>query len=159
MPSTIRIRFTRNNTLTSHVIRAFTWSDYSHVEFAMDMGYLGALGWGGKSKSGIPFKSGVQLRPLDYNWTGQFQMAEIEVPDENTKQKILKFAMSQIDKPYDWTAILGLGLHRDWHEHDSWFCSEYVAESFVEGNFPLIRDIVDRVTPGMLYDLESVKLV
>lgn len=159
MTSTVRLRFTKNNTITSHVIRAFTWSDYSHVEFALDTGFLGALGWGGKSKSGIQFKGGVQLRPFDYNYTGEFQAAEVDVPDENTKQQILKFAMSQIGKSYDWTAILGIGFHRDWHENDSWFCSELIAEAFEQAKFPLIRDSVNRITPGMLYELEQVKLV
>jgi hypothetical protein len=159
MTSTISLRFTKNNTISSHVIRTFTWSDYSHIEFALDTGFLGALGWGGKSKSGIKYKSGVQIRPFDYNPSCEYQAAEVDVPNENIKQQILKFAVSQLEKPYDWTAIVGMGLHRDWHEKDSWFCSELVAEAFLEGGYPLIREYVNRVTPGMLYELGEVRLV
>lgn len=158
MTSTIRLRFTKNNSITSRVIRALTWSDYSHVEFALDTGFLGSLGWGGKTKSGVSYSGGVQLRPFDYNSTCEFQAAEIDVADENTKQKILRFAMDQIGKPYDWTAVIGIEFHRDWNEDDGWFCSELFAAAFLQGGDPLIRDVVDRITPGMLYELERIKL-
>lgn len=152
--SVIRLRFTKNNNLTSPVIRFLTWSKYSHVEFLLDTGYLGAL------------VDGVKLRPFDYNPTCKYQMAEVTIPEEQglgvseaIKQSILKFAMDQIGKPYDWTALVGLEIHRDWHSPDSWFCSELIAAAFDKGGFPLIRNIDDRVTPGMIYESELVKLL
>ncbi|KAG0188260.1 hypothetical protein DFQ28_005152 [Apophysomyces sp. BC1034] len=63
-------------------------------------------------------------------------------------------AASQIGKPYDYTAILGLGLRRDWQQDDAWFCSESVAWAFDSAGHPLFRpDSLRRVTPQHLWML------
>ena len=63
-------------------------------------------------------------------------------------------AASQIGKPYDYTAILGLGLRRDWQEEDAWFCSELVAWAFQHAGEPLFRaECLRRVTPQHLWML------
>lgn len=38
--------------------------------------------------------------------------------------------VSQLGKPYDWTALFGIFFRRDWQEDDSWFCSEH-TETFI----------------------------
>ena len=57
-------------------------------------------------------------------------------------------ATSQLSKPYDYEAIVGMGLHRDWQRPDAWFCSELLAWAFQEAGEPLFRpELTRRVTP------------
>ena len=57
----------------------------------------------------------------------------------------------------DGTAVLGLGLHRDWQQDDSWFCSELAAWSFQQAGSPLFRaNAARRVTPQDLWMLQPV---
>lgn len=60
----------------------------------------------------------------------------------------LIFALAQIGKPYDWTAIAGVLMRRDWHEEDSWYCSELGAAT-VESWIPVFAKF-NRVTPERL---------
>ena len=79
--------------------------------------------------------------------------AIIELPCRDP-QAVIAAAASQIGKPYDYTAILGLGLRRDWQEEDAWFCSELVAWAFQHAGDPLFRaDCLRRVTPQHLWML------
>ena len=58
-------------------------------------------------------------------------------------------AGTQLGKPYDFTAVLGIGLHRDWTETDSWFCSELAAWACLHAGVPLLRfDRLNRITPA-----------
>ena len=67
---------------------------------------------------------------------------------------VIKAALTQLDKPYDFTALFGLLMHRDWQEEDSWFCSELVAWAFAQGGSPLFKpDAIKRVTPQHLWML------
>jgi uncharacterized protein YycO len=60
-------------------------------------------------------------------------------------------ARTQLGKPYDWGAIVGIALHRDWRAPDKWFCSELVAWACEQAGTKLLRfDNLDRVTPGQL---------
>lgn len=55
---------------------------------------------------------------------------------------------AQVGKRYDWTALFGIALHRDWSEEDAWFCSE-LTESF-RNLFAARRfsERMSRVTPA-----------
>jgi uncharacterized protein YycO len=140
----IQLRFTRNKGIVSRIIRAATWSQYSHVEFMLDNGYLGALG-----------KGGVLLRSFDYAPEDEFVYRGIDCTP--TQQlKVEAFAAKQIGKPYDWGAVFGVALHRDWHQADHWFCSELIMASLEAGGLYFLRDKVNRVTPEMLFELEEV---
>ena len=64
------------------------------------------------------------------------------------------WALAQVGLPYDWGALVGMLLERDWTEPWSWFCSELVAAAFEEGGSPLFRkSAIYRVTPGMVWML------
>ena len=69
---------------------------------------------------------------------------DVEVPDENAARDYL---LTQIGKPYDWTALFGMVLQRKWHEDDSWFCSELLEAAIRAGGKPRFRDEVYRITP------------
>jgi uncharacterized protein YycO len=45
-------------------------------------------------------------------------------------------ALTQDGKPYDFTAIAGIALDRDWREDDSWFCSEMGLWTFEQTPAP-----------------------
>jgi uncharacterized protein YycO len=118
----------------SALIRWRTWSDYSHVDFVLPDGKL----------LGARSEGGVQIRPANYENFTKLAQYQIEAP-----QAVLDYAQQQIGKPYDMRSIINFGLHRDWREDDSWFCSELVAASFEHGGFPLlnIEESVSRVSP------------
>lgn len=140
----ICLRFSRENTLLSWIIGVFTWSEYSHVEFVTSTGYLGAA------------PDGVKVRPMTARKGVEFILRHIDCTYEQ-ELKTLDFARSQIGKPYDWSGVFGVALHRDWHEQDSWFCSELVMTSLEAAGLYFLRDKVNRVTPEMILDLEEVK--
>lgn len=67
------------------------------------------------------------VQAIDHANRGQI----IELPCRDP-QSVIAAAASQIGKPYDYTALLGPGLHRDWQKDDAWFCSELGAWSFAQ---------------------------
>jgi uncharacterized protein YycO len=115
------------------------------VEFEFAEGYLGAL------------PDGVKMRPFNYDPLCQYIVGSIDC-DDNVLCTVKDFAYRQIGKPYDYSALIGLGIHRDWHSADAWFCSELVAAAFDWAYYPLIRDKYDRVTPESLLQSERVYL-
>lgn len=138
----VMLRFTRNKSLVSKLIRVFCWSNWSHVEFATTTGYLGAQA------------DGVKIRPFTYqSCESIFRYVDCTIPQYN---QVIDYATKQIGKPYDFTGIINLVFHRNWREKDSWFCSELVAASFEAAGIYLIRDDVTRITPQMLLECEEV---
>lgn len=74
-------------------------------------------------------------------------------------EEAYNWARGQVGKPYDWTAITGLALNRNWREDDSWFCSELVAAAFEAVGAPLFAEgmCAWRVTPRDLTTSLAVK--
>jgi hypothetical protein len=79
---------------------------------------------------GVP--AGVQLRPPGYTTFHRCVILTVPVVD----QQFADFWAAQHEKlgrPYDWRSIVAFaapfGLTRDWHEADSWICSEAVEDS------------------------------
>jgi uncharacterized protein YycO len=138
----VKLRFTKNSSVVSKLIRLFTWSEFSHVEFVLNEGLLGAQ------------VDGVKIRPFDYaKCEYVYRYVDCTIPQYNL---VIDYATKQIGKPYDFTGIINLALHRNWREKDSWFCSELVAASFEAAGIYLIRDDVTRITPQMLLECEEV---
>lgn len=136
MTQPIRIRLIRDNTLFSRLICWYTQSKWSHVEFVTDTGYLGVLPTGG-----------VKIRTFDYAKVTAEEFREIEVED-GLASTFWKWAHSQIGKPYDWTAIFGLVLHRNWRSQNHWFCSELVTRGYeIAGVKILSTDHINYITP------------
>lgn len=130
----IRLRFSSNRTLGSRLIRAATWSEYSHVEIVMPVCSTLLLG--------AAIDGGVDLRPPHQDY---LRLREFTV---EAGYSVIAAAQTQLRKPYDLSGALGLALHRDWQDDDSWFCSELVAWAFQVAGFPLLRaDHLHRITP------------
>ncbi|MDH0894341.1 MULTISPECIES: YiiX/YebB-like N1pC/P60 family cysteine hydrolase [unclassified Pseudomonas] len=117
MSSSVRLLFSTTQLPFSLLIRAVTWSQWSHVALVdIDAGTVieAAAGHGVREvrlEDAIARASSYQL---------------VDLPSRNPVA-IITAARSQIGKPYDWSAIAGIGMHRDWQEEDAWFCSELVA--------------------------------
>ena len=60
--------------------------------------------------------------------------------------------LSQRGKPYDYSALAGIVLHRDWGTDDSrWFCSELIAWAAQTSGIHLLRtEHKNRITPNHL---------
>lgn len=131
----ITLQFSTTNQIGSKAISFFTWSWASHVDFVLPDGRLfGALAFGNGSC--------VQFHPMKNNYS-RVERYVVDAPDD-----VLKFAIEQEGKPYDWQGILGiLARNRRWEEDDSWFCSELVAYSFMKAGVPLLNETSYRITP------------
>ncbi|QOK96829.1 hypothetical protein HF909_10540 [Ralstonia pseudosolanacearum] len=140
--SSVQILFTATSGLVSWAIRACSWSKWSHV----------ALVAGDQVIESMP-GYGVRRVPL----TGAIQHAnryELVTLPAQDPERIIAVAAGQIGRPYDYSAVLGIGLHRDWQEDDAWFCSELIAWAFQQAGAPLFRaECMRRVTPQHLYML------
>ena len=135
-PDTVYVRLITTNDASSHFIRWFTWSRYSHVEFVTSSGYLGAL-----------LNGGVLIRPFDYCKP----VTELVLKCTTTPSisaKIINFATYQLFKPYNTQGIFDFATHDSAIEQRSWFCSQLVAAAFYNGGYPLFRgDKFYKLTP------------
>lgn len=140
--STIRLIFTRQRTVASALIRAFTWSAWSHVAIVVgDRVIESALGEGVRE---------VSLATLKRT-ASRFEF--LDIPCAQADQ-VVAAAHTQLGKPYDLSAILGLLSRSDWQVDDAWFCSELIAWAFAQAGVPLFRDDhLHRITPEHLWML------
>lgn len=131
----ITIQFSTTKQFASKAISFLTWSWASHVDFVMPDGQLfGALA--------LENGGGVQFHPVEKQYT-RIERYTIDAPDD-----VLKYALEQKGKPYDWAGILGIvARNRSWEDDDKWFCSELVAYSFMKAGVPLLNETSYRITP------------
>lgn len=142
MPA-VTLYFSTQTDPLSALIRACTWSQWSHVSLMDHDGYLISaefpLGVYSESVSNLMQKS------------KRVHAVTFETPQAGL---VVDKALSQMGKPYDLSAVIGIGLHRDWQEDDSWFCSELIAWAFDQAGTPLFRrEAMHRVTPEHLWML------
>lgn len=138
-----KLLFTRRPVIGSTLIRAATWSDWSHVQaFKNDTTLIGA-----------DWPNGVVEQTLDARlaMASKAAIMTIPVPDEEVA---MRFLLAQLGKPYDTEGMLGLAIHRDWQEDDAWWCSELGAAYIHAGGRQLFRDgVLRRVVPQHLWML------
>ncbi len=145
---TARLLFSTSRHPFSAVIRAITWSRWSHVALV-----------DGDSVIEAAAPHGVQRTPLCAALARARDFAFVDIACRDQAAAIAA-AESQIGKPYDYTALAGLYLHRDWQQDDAWFCSELVAWAFEKTQQPLLRsEVVRRVSPQHLWMLPPAQVV
>ena len=137
----IKIFFADNNLIGSRLIKLFTWSNYSHVGIICDE-YVIDSRW---ANGGVTRYSVQEL----FNHYPRVTVFEVS----SVPATAIDYAASQIGKPYDWAAIVGMPLHRDWAQDDKWFCSELVAAACMHAGQPIINKPVSRVTPQDLLEV------
>ena len=135
--------FARQRGLASWLIRLACWSRWSHIAVVEDdqtLIHSTFLGGGVRRVSLFDFLA-------EYSAT---ELMEVSVPDEAAA---LAFVRAQIGRPYDWTALVGISLRRDWAEPDKWFCSELFEACLLAGGLVRWRESVSRITPQHQYML------
>jgi uncharacterized protein YycO len=133
----MRLLFTRRNTIGSYLIRAFTWSQWSHcVVVESDSSVIDSTFAHG----------GVCRRPLAsvYAESSKVEAVDIPLPDEAAA---IGYAVAQIGKPYDWKAVVGFILHRNWADDSAWFCNELAEACLAAGGKKRFREEISRITP------------
>lgn len=144
--TSVRLLFSTTRWPLSVAIRAVTWSRWSHVALVDGDSVIEAVALHGVRRAALP---AAIARAADH--------AFVDLPARNPGA-VLAAAAAQIRKPYDYTALLGLALRRDWQAADAWFCSELVAWSFEAAGEPLLRsEVVRRVTPQHLWMLPPLR--
>ena len=139
---TTTVMFSRSAAIGSGIIRAVSWSSWSHCDLLLPDGRL----------VGSTPPGGVQYQDFGVRLAHSSHAALMEFPASSSGSA--QWAMSQIGKPYDWTGVIGLGFHREWDRDDSWWCSEFVARALMEGGFsPYKPEKIKRLTPQHLWML------
>jgi uncharacterized protein YycO len=130
------LRFTRGEGLYGYIIRLGTFSDFSHVGFKLDDGLV---------LDATP-TYGVSVREAKDDDTTQYY--RILAP-RKYMEAALSYAMLQVGRPYDWSAVWGTIIRRDWCDDCKFFCSELVESAFSQAHYPLVRDSkhFNRITP------------
>lgn len=139
----IQIFFSDSDRVGSKLIRSVTWSEYSHVGFI------------------DPYRDTVIDSRLSAGGVTEYPAAHLYrdyprvkvVTLEDVSFQAVQFARTQIGKGYDWTALFGLWLHRDWQAEDRWFCSELVAWACAQAGRPLLNKRTGRVVPQDLLEV------
>lgn len=137
----MRVLFCTSKLPGAVLIRAVTWSQWSHVALVDGNEVIEAT-W-----------PAVRVAPLAEVIAKHSDHVIVDLPC-HAKAEVIKAGRSQVGKPYDLTALFGLLMHRDWQELDRWFCSELVAWAFAQGGSPLFRpEATHRITPQHLWML------
>jgi len=148
----ITIRFVTGHDPVSDGIRAFEYGFWAtHVEALMPDGTL----------LGAHAQGGVQARPNGYDKTEFTRELYVSIPATPAQTDAFhSFLRAQVGKPYDFRAIAGLALQRDWQSEDSWFCSELQAAALCHcGVFPPhLATEFNRVTPRDVLLIVSSRL-
>lgn len=138
----LSLLFCNDTGLVSRAVRGFTWSRWSHVAMIDGYGAVEALPGEGVT---ITETQDILMR------SRAFELVDLPCRDPIA---VRAAAASQFGKPYDWSAVLGIALRRDWRQDDAWFCSELVAWAFEAAGEPLFREgTLRRVTPEHLWML------
>ena len=139
----MRVLLCTTDKIGSRLIRAVTWSRWSHAAI-IDGGEIIEAVWPRVRVSSLA--RAIETHP---RWT----VIDIPVTDESAA---IAAARSQIGKPYDLWGVLGLGLKRQWQDDDAWWCSELIAWAAKQGGTDLFRpDALHRITPEHLWMLPA----
>jgi hypothetical protein len=137
----ITLQFSTTSGIISHIVRAVTWSSYSHVDYVTMSNELLGAQW-----------DGVKVRQPGYQKFIKTDRVTLDITD-GQYSIFIKFLADQIGKKYDATALFGILGHRDWQSPDKWFCSELMAAALVAAG--ILKAVVEgnRITPEMLREM------
>jgi uncharacterized protein YycO len=137
---TVALLFSTSHSPFSWLIRALTWSRWSHVSIVDGDTIIQAHALHGVIRT---LYAEALAADADY------EMVRVHCHDP---EAVIAAASSQIGKKYDWFALVGFILRRDWQAEDKWFCSELVAWAFQQARQPLFRpEAMRRITPEDLW--------
>jgi uncharacterized protein YycO len=135
------LRFSLSKDLFGPVAAIGTLSHWGHVEIVYRGRYFGAL------PTGVDYRTFADAGEY---WYEDFARVR-------TSDKALQEILSQKGKPYDFCAVSGLPLNRNWDNPEAWFCSELIAAGLNRDGWGIPH--TGRVTPQNLWDLVTRKPV
>lgn len=135
----VKIRFASSKSLISWVIRIFTWSRVSHVDYVFEYPN------GGREYYGALPSTGVDYNDVEFDYVEYY---EVDVPKP---EELEKFLLEQRHKSYDWMAILSIVFRNQWQRDKKWFCSELIAAALEAGGIRIFNERHYRITPRDLY--------
>ena len=137
--------------LDSAIIRWPTSCEYSDVGFydTVSNTYLSSQ-----------LSGGVRFRKTSETGMNKESYSKIMYLTAPGIEEAYSKAITQLNKPYDYTAIFGLAFNRDWRSTNAWYCSELVAWSFEPKN-PLFNPSVHvwRIVPENILLPVSVQAI
>lgn len=140
----MRFLFTTQPGIPSAAIRAVDGGMASHV---------GIVTTGGAVVDSTFLHRGVRMWRRDEWLRKRTLVADVEFALPNEAAAHL-WLLDQVGKPYDWTALVGWLLWRDWSEDDSWYCSELaIAAALVGGK--TLADRPRRIGPRLAHELAA----
>ncbi|HEV2521077.1 MAG TPA: hypothetical protein VGT24_01740 [Candidatus Acidoferrales bacterium] len=126
MPIRIQIVTEKWNPISA-AIRFSTRSWASHAEF---IDIAAGITLGARSVGGVKYR----LCEKDH----YSRIEQFVVDKASDMVAAWSWAATQVGKPYDFSAISGIALDRNWHDESKWFCSELVAVAFEKAGHPLL---------------------
>lgn len=111
----------------SAAIRFSTRSWASHAEF---IDTTARVTLGARSVGGVKYR----LCEKDH----YSRIEQFVVDKESDMLAAWSWASTQVGKPYDFSAVSGIALDRNWHDESKWFCSELVVAAFEAVGYPLL---------------------
>lgn len=145
--SIVGLQFVRGAGWSSSLIAWFGAARFSHVDIVLDNGQLLGARWD-KTPGDTP--SGVRIRPPNYeSWADRLR---INIPcSVEQHEAFYDYAIRQVGKPYDASAIFAFAWGRDWHDDRAWYCSELAAACLEQAKILIPPPIpLNKVTPGAL---------
>lgn len=140
----VPILFSTGPSLASKLVKATTWSKWSHVEILNKDNHNMLIG--ANAPKGVVYKSMVSR--IEESTV----VVQADFPGDFAKA--WSFAESQLGTPYDWLGAAGMGFHRNWEKDDAWFCSELVAASLAAAGYcPYRAHLLRRIVPQHLWML------
>lgn len=124
----------------SYLIRAWTFGRFSHVDiFIDDETLLGAHLVGGIKKQ--LFRDRLKI-------ASRIGVYEADLTRQQQRD-VLRLARATEGLAYDYLAIFGFMLRKNWDSQRRWFCSEWVAWLFREAGYHLVAPDakVKRISP------------
>lgn len=139
----MKLMFCSSNLIGALLIKAVTWSKWSHVAILIDdKTAIEAV------HPAVRYVGVSNLKAKYKHWC----IVDVPVHDEAAA---IEYAKSQIAKPYDYTALAGIFFHRDWGDPANWYCAELAASTVVNGGFRLFRrKFINRIVPQHLWMLD-----
>lgn len=137
----VQVALFKHNGPIASAIKWQTDSRYSHAALLFNERFL-IESVGGEGVIGR------LVQPEDLSQADVFDVLGI---DEETAAVVFGFANGQVGKGYDYWGCARFISRRHLPENDRWFCSELVAESFKQAEYPLLMRVESwQVSPGDL---------
>jgi uncharacterized protein YycO len=126
----------------SALIRWHTCCEFSHVGFCDGDGQLERY-FSAQLRGGVRWRSAIGAGVARESYGQILRVTAPGIDDAFT------WALTQNLKKYDYSAIFGLALNRDWRNGEAWYCAELVAAAFEKTGHALFNPQIAlwRITP------------